>query len=87
MTVCDMMEGPPQRRERSNYAAMLQGPDDLRFEQAPVLGLLEPDHVRIEIKAVGICGTDVHLFHQACRMFNFEYTSSLSRTSTQSAHL
>jgi len=53
----------------SNYAAVLHGANDMRFEKAPVLGTIKPDQVRINIKAVGICGTDVHLFHQARRLF------------------
>ena len=54
----------------SNYAAMLHGANDMRFEEAPVLGTIKPDQVRIKVKAVGICGTDVHLFHQARRLFD-----------------
>jgi len=54
----------------SNYAAVLHGANDMRFEKAPVLGTIKPDQVRIQIKAVGICGTDVNLFHQARRLFD-----------------
>ena len=65
MTISD---GNDQRV--SNYAAVLHAADDMRFEEAPVLGMIKPDHVRIQVKAVGICGTDVHLFHQARRLFD-----------------
>lgn len=43
-----------------NFAAVLHGANDLRFEQAPDLGLIREKHVRVQIKAVGICGRDVY---------------------------
>lgn len=48
-------------QSKANYAATLHGQNDLRFEPAPKLGELEAGKVRIAIKAVGICGTDVQL--------------------------
>lgn len=55
-----------------NCAALLHGPNDLRFGPAPKLAALEPGKVRLEVKTVGICGTDVHLFKKVL-------VSSLSR--------
>ncbi len=54
----------------SNYAAVLHGANDMRFENAPVLRTVKPDQVRIQVEAVGICGTDDHLFYQARRLFD-----------------
>eukprot|EP00877_Chromochloris_zofingiensis_P014657 jgi/Chrzof1/9445/Cz04g03110.t1 len=44
----------------SNDAAVLYGIDDLRFESFPLNNTVAPGHVRVAIKAVGICGSDVH---------------------------
>lgn len=52
--------------KRSNYAVVLYGADDMRFEEAPELGTLKESHVRIQIKAVGICGTDIHFLKKVC---------------------
>lgn len=43
-----------------NYAAVLHGINDMRFEEFPLASTLKEGSVRIEIKAVGICGSDVH---------------------------
>lgn len=43
-----------------NYAAVLHGVNDMRFEEFPLASTLKEGSVRIEIKAVGICGSDVH---------------------------
>ena len=51
---------PTACNKNSNKAAVLYGANDMRFEAAPELGKLQASHVRVEIKAVGICGTDVH---------------------------
>lgn len=47
--------------EARNVAAVLYGPGDLRVEERalPVPG---PHEVLVEIRAVGICGSDVHYF-------------------------
>jgi L-iditol 2-dehydrogenase len=45
---------------KPNYAAVLHGINDMRFEEFPLPATLREAHVRIEIKAVGICGSDVH---------------------------
>ena len=43
-------------------AAVLHGIGDLRIEQRPVPELGAPDHVLARIRAVGVCGSDVHFF-------------------------
>ena len=43
-----------------NLAAVLHGIDDLRFEEHPLPSSVQPGSVRIRMKAVGICGSDVH---------------------------
>ena len=53
-------------KAKASYAAILHGQNDLRFEPAPHLGELEAGKVRIAIKAVGICGTDVQLLNRVC---------------------
>jgi hypothetical protein len=45
----------------SNAAAVLHGINDLRYEEAPSLPqTVAPGAVRVAIKAVGICRSDVH---------------------------
>ncbi len=39
---------------------MLHGAGDLRFEDLPMAGEVAPNHVRVQMRAVGICGSDVH---------------------------
>lgn len=58
-----------------NYAAVLHGQNDLRFEPAPVLNELQHGTVRVRIKAVGICGTDIQLLKRVSHHF---YTSQAS---------
>lgn len=43
------------------YAAVLHGKNDLRFETGPNLGILKAGMVRVAVKAMSICGSDVHL--------------------------
>lgn len=43
-----------------NYAAVLHGVNDMRYEEFPLASTLKEGTVRIEVKAVGICGSDVH---------------------------
>lgn len=43
-------------------AALLHGVGDLRVETVPAPQIAEPDQVLIRVKAVGICGSDVHFF-------------------------
>lgn len=64
-------DGSPQNA-MANYAAMLHGQNDLRFEPAPQLGKLESGKVRIQVKAVGICGSDVQLLKRVCALSSSE---------------
>ena len=43
-----------------NPAAMLHGAKDLRFGELPMADEVAPGDVRVQMKAVGICGSDVH---------------------------
>ena len=43
--------------------AVLYGPHDLRLVDKPVPALAGPDSVLIKVKAVGICGSDLHAYH------------------------
>ena len=43
-----------------NPAAVLYGANDLRFEEFPMPDEVAPSDVQVQMKAVGICGTDVH---------------------------
>lgn len=47
-----------------NFAAILHGKNDLRFESAPDLGDLQAGMVRVQVKAMSICGSDVHLLKE-----------------------
>jgi Alcohol dehydrogenase GroES-like domain len=51
-----------------NLAAILYGIDDLRVENFPISAKIPDGHVRIAIKAVGICGSDVHYWKKVTRM-------------------
>lgn len=42
-----------------NPAAILHGINDLRFEDFPLPAQLQHDSVRVQMKSVGICGSDV----------------------------
>ena len=52
-----------------NPAAVLHGVNDLRFEDVPMPDRLSDGYVRIEMKAVGICGSDVHYWKKAGSSF------------------
>ena len=47
-----------------NPAAVLHGIDDLRFEDVPLPQQLSGHDVRVRMRSVGICGSDVHLLKQ-----------------------
>lgn len=49
---------------KPNFAAVLHGINDMRFEEFPLASTLKEGQVRIEIKAVGICGSDVHYWRR-----------------------
>ncbi len=50
----------------ANSAAVLHGVNDMRFENFPLPDRVPSGNVRIEIKAVGICGSDVHYWRKVC---------------------
>lgn len=54
-----------------NYAAVLHGVNDMRFEEFPLASTLKEGSVRIEIKAVGICGSDVHYWKRVRSRANY----------------
>lgn len=45
-----------------NPAAVLHGIDDIRFEDMPLPDQVADGHVRVQMRAVGICGSDVHYY-------------------------
>ena len=44
-------------------AAVFQGEGKLALEEVPVPRVERPDDVLLEVEAVGICGTDLHILH------------------------
>lgn len=42
-------------------AAMLYGAEDLRLEERQALSI-QPDEARVQVKATGLCGSDLHYF-------------------------
>ena len=59
--------GVPEPRLWNNSAAVLHGVNDMRFEDFPMPGRVLSKNVRIEMKAVGICGSDVHYWRKVRR--------------------
>ncbi|DBA87810.1 TPA: hypothetical protein ACH3X1_004809 [Trebouxia sp. C0004] len=45
-----------------NPAAVLHGIDDIRFEDVSLPDKVADGHVRVQMRAVGICGSDVHYY-------------------------
>lgn len=45
-----------------NPAAVLHGIDDIRFQDMPLPDQVADGHVRVQMRAVGICGSDVHYY-------------------------
>jgi L-iditol 2-dehydrogenase len=43
-------------------AAVLHGIEDLRLEDRPVPRLQKPDDVLIRVRAIGVCGSDIHYY-------------------------
>ncbi len=54
----------PEAAPWANSAAVLHGVNDMRFENFPLPDRVPSGNVRIEIKAVGICGSDVHYWRK-----------------------
>lgn len=44
-------------------AAVVYGPEDLRIEERPMPQVTAEDDVLVRVRAVGICGSDVHILH------------------------
>ncbi len=59
----------PDSAAWTNSAAVLHGVNDMRFENFPLPERVAPGNVRIEIKAVGICGSDVHYWRKVSVLF------------------
>ncbi|KAK9862916.1 hypothetical protein WJX84_008576, partial [Apatococcus fuscideae] len=59
-----------------NPAAVLHGVNDLRFEDVPMPDRLTDGYVRVEMKAVGICGSDVHYWKKG-RIADFVVTGPM----------
>ncbi len=57
-------------------AVYLHGPGDLRLHEDPVPAIAAPDDVLIEVKAVGVCGSDCH-YYQRGRIGPFVVTEPL----------
>ena len=66
----------------ANPAAVLHGIDDLRFEDVPLPAQVSTHSVRVQMRSVGICGSDVHfwkkvseagLFFLSVTMFHVSY--------------
>ena len=45
-----------------NPAAVLYSANDMRYENHHISADIPPGHVRVQMRAVGICGSDVHYF-------------------------
>ncbi|UXI22562.1 transforming growth factor beta-1-induced transcript 1 protein [Sarcoptes scabiei] len=50
---------------KPNLSLVLYGKNDLRLETWPLPDKLEPDEVLLKSHSTGICGTDLHLWHNA----------------------
>ena len=57
------MKPAGQRASGAMLAARLYGPEDLRVERVPRPGPPKPGEVLLRIKATGICGSDLHSYH------------------------
>jgi L-iditol 2-dehydrogenase len=53
--------GPGQARTETDVAAVLYGPEDLRTERLPREPLGD-GQVRVQVRGVGVCGSDVHYY-------------------------
>ena len=46
----------------NNPAAVLYSANDMRYENHHIPAEIPPGHVRVQMRAVGICGSDVHFY-------------------------
>ena len=61
-----------------NPAAVLYGIEDLRYENFPLPDKPAEGCVRVDIKSVGICGSDVHYMKKVCAANSSRGQSKLS---------
>ncbi|DBA81685.1 TPA: hypothetical protein ACH3X1_007430 [Trebouxia sp. C0004] len=73
---CLVSTAPDSLNSWHNPAAMLHGAGDLRFENLPTADVVAPNNVRVQMRAVGICGSDVHFLKNG-RMGSFVITEPL----------
>lgn len=50
--------------EKTRQAAVMYGIDDIRVERLPMPGPLGPDDVLVNIKSIGVCGSDIHFYKE-----------------------
>ena len=55
-----------------NPAAVLHGIDDIRFEDVPLPDKVADGHVRVQMRAVGICGSDVQYYKKASHTGSYQ---------------
>jgi L-iditol 2-dehydrogenase len=65
-----MLDKPQRQSDRSTneptmLAARLHGPCDLRIDRVPHPGPPGPGQVLLRVRAVGVCGSDLHTFRHA----------------------
>lgn len=63
----------PEPAAWTNSAAVLYGVNDMRFESFPLPERVPEGNVRIEIKAVGICGSDVHYWRKVSSLLRHDW--------------
>ena len=59
-----------------NPAAILYGTNDLRYEHHHISADIPSGHVRVLMRAVGICGSDVH-FYQKVPQAPYQFCSGV----------
>jgi len=62
-----------------NPAAVLHGIDDIRFEDVPLPDTVADGHVRVQMRAVGICGSDVHYYKKVVHLDNICISCHVTR--------
>ena len=69
-----------------NPAAILYGTNDLRYEHHHIPADIPSGHVRVLMRAVGICGSDVHFYQKVFSQHLPTYTGVLRDCSIQLQH-
>ena len=75
-----------QDRWDNNHAALLCAVEDLRYAPRSLPQSIAPDHVRVKMRAVGICGSDVHLLATVRRWQRGETDPRYTSQSMPDAH-